>query len=155
MQNLFFKSIINRCVPVGQLKLLHTQPCVYTCVPYELQKTLESGMAAGGAWERTRVGRDDPARRLSGVAGTGGAGRRGRRPLQHIFGDKFQTVKPAYAVLTEGPGPTCTGRDIPNIKCACPNQARGGQQVGGRPNPRYLAVCTEKRQAVSGNLYRR
>ena len=42
-----FGRIINRCVPVRQDKSLPTRPCVYTCVPYELQKPLESGMAVG------------------------------------------------------------------------------------------------------------
>ena len=144
MQNPFFKSIINRCVPVGQLKLLHTQPCVYTCVPYELQKSLESGMAAGGAWERTRVGRDDPARRLSGVAGTGGAGRRGCRPLQHIFRGQIPNGQTRVCGFDGRPWPYVYRPGHSHIKCACPNQARGGQQVGGRPNPRYLAVCTDE-----------
>ena len=58
------------------------------------------------------------------------------RPQAHNMRpyNTFSLVKPAFAVLiggTEGPNVYRPSRDFRNMKCACPNQARGGQQVAG------------------------
>ena len=54
-------------------------------------------------------------------------------PYNRYRGEIPYLVKPAFAVLIEEPGLNVyRPRELLNTKCACPNQARDGQQVAGR-----------------------
>ena len=103
---------------------------------------------------RRCVGRDDSARRSFGGTGPGGAGRRGRRPLQLSPGrNSNYLVKPAHAVLIGESGPNVYRPwELLNTKMRLP------QPGAGRSTGRRNDLTCDTLPSVpdkTGNLYRR
>ena len=157
MQNPFFKSIINRCVPVGQLKLFHTQPCVYTCVPYELQKPLESGMAAGGAWVKNVCRARRPGAPFVWRCGYWRSGPPRSSAPTVVAGEGFQLFG---QTRTCGFDRRIRAQRVQALGAPEYNNAPAPTRRGAvnrsqeRPNLRYLAACTEKRRVVVSSASR-